>query len=162
MLSLSLLHGLINTSTVMPLEQWSEAAVAVTQWKPRKAPTCPYRSCPFSPFLHLCDPLPAIYPSWKLAFPLVYEGGTLPYRELLASQRLYQRLRMALWGQRLSHFLSYAMPMTVMQFLNIGLKLGTVNIAWKILGGQHSQLDQHSASPGWTENFELKPDHWIA
>lgn len=80
MLSVSLSHGLINTSTVMPSNQWSEAGEK-TQWTPRKAQTCPYRSCHFSPFpfLHLCDVLPAIHPSWKLAAPLVYEECTLPY-----------------------------------------------------------------------------------
>ena len=110
MLSVSLLHGLINTSTIMPLKQWSEAEVK-TQWTPRKAQTFPYRSCPFStfPFLHLHDALPTMCPSRKLVFPLVYEECTLPCRARLSSQCLHQSL-WTLWGQRLSHFLSYAMP----------------------------------------------------
>jgi len=44
---------------------------------------------------------------------------------------------------------------------NTGWKFGTVNTAWKILDGKHHQLDQRSVSPGWTDNFKLKPDHWI-
>lgn len=161
MLSVSLSHGLINTSTVMPSSQWSEAGEK-TQWTPRKAQTCPYRSCPFSPFpfLHLCDVLPAIRPSRKLAAPLVYEECTLSYGVWLSSQCLHHRLWM-LWGQRLSHFLSYAMPRAVVELLNTGWKLWRVNIGWKILGRQHSQLYQQSVSPGLTENFKLKPDHWI-
>lgn len=73
------LTWLIHTSTGMPLKQWSEFEVE-TQHTPRKAKNCPYRSCPFSPFLflHLSDalftstPCVSVCPnSWRTHSPLL-------------------------------------------------------------------------------------------
>lgn len=107
----------IHTSIGMPLKWWSEFEVE-TQCMPRKAKKCPYRSCPFSPFLflHLCDALftsTLCVSAEDLFVPYYMKNALTPtvYNYLPGA---YIRVRM-LWGQRLPHFLSYAIPRTVLE-----------------------------------------------